>query len=452
MFCKNCGKEINNNSKVCEFCGEKITFSFENAFFIKVKEKFLSNKKITTIGSICLVSILILVIIFSNISRGISKNDIKKYYLENDCLDENEIIKRIEILSKEETSNDELKLSTIIVTEDEEYRYIKEGGVICYKNSNGWEIRNVFSEHHSDYDVEPLKGITEKSIKETLAGTSVTINNEIWNISENNISSIKIEKHATRLKEKKDFLTISIVIEDSVQEAKGELNLEYSFDKKWNLDKCTENGKFTATTKSGKELNITEEILFLNLDQQKFKFGIENSTQDFTINKNELSNLKINEQVVTDKGKSIEYKCSGTITKKFATFILDVSIVYYYSDQWEFQNFSATAKCESTNINSTLKGTNSYGWSCRLILSAFDAKGNINGSYYYDGNSANKGHSFIVSGNFDLETFKLKLEPGTIISKPFSYYKANILQGYLDIDNGALVFYDGIQKITLGLN
>ena len=126
--------------------------------------------------------------------------------------------------------------------------------------------------------------------------------------------------------------------------------------------------------------------------------------------------------------------------------------MYYYSDQWEFQNFSATAKCEATNISGTLKGTNSYGWPCRLILSDFDANGNINGSYYYDGNSANKGHSFNVSGNLDLETFRLKLEPGTIISKPFSFYKANILQGCLDIDNGTLIFYDDIQKITFELN
>lgn len=452
MFCKKCGKTINDNSEVCEFCGEKIAFSLKNDIFIKVKEKLLSNKRITIIGSICLVSILILVIIFSNISKGISKNDIKKYYLENHSLGENENIKSIEIISKEEMSNGDLKISAIIVTEDEEYRYIKEGGVVCYKTSNGWEIRNAFTEYHSDYDIEPLKGITEKGIKETLDGASVTIDDEIWDIDDNNISSIKIEKQDTSLKEKKDFLSVSVVLEDSVQEAKGKFDLEYTFDKKWNLDKCTENGKFTSTTKPGKELNITEDILASNLYQQKIKFGIENSTQDFTIYKNELSNLKINEQVVSDKGKSIEYKCSGTITKKFATFILDVSIVYYYSGRWEFQNFSATAKCESTNISGTLKGTNVYGWPCRLILSGVDAKGDINGSYYYDGNSANKGHSFNVSGNLDLETFTLKLKPGTIISKPFSFYKANILQGYIDIDNGTLIFYDDIQKITLGLN
>ena len=452
MFCKNCGKEINDNSKTCEFCGEATTYSFKNDLFVKVKEKILLNKKVAIIGSICLVATLILAIIISNISKGITENDIKKYYLEHNCLDENEIIKSVEIISKEKTPNDDLEICAIIVTEDEEYRYIQDGGVICYKDSKGWKIRNAFSEHPSDYDVEPLNGIAENAIKETLSGTSVTIDNEIWDINENNISSIKIEKRDTRLNEKKDFLTVSVVIEDYVQEAKGTFNIEYSFDEKWNLDKCTEQGKFTATTKAGKELNITEDILASSLDQRKFKYGVTNSAQDFTINKNELSNLKIDEQIVTDKGKSIEYQCSGNITKNFATFILNVSIVYCYSGQWEFQNFSATAKCESVNISGTLKGTNSYGWPCRLVLSSFGANGNINGSYYYDGNSANKGHSFNVSGNLDLETFKLKLEPGTIISKPFSSYKANVLQGYLNIDDETLIFNDGTQQITLGLN
>lgn len=446
MYCKNCGKEITGDKKVCDFCGEK------NDFLFKIKDKILSNKKITIIGSICLIALLILVIVLTETSKGINKNDIKKYYLENDCLDKNEVIKGIEIVSKEETEDGKLKISTVIVTEDGECRYTQEGGVICYKSSKGWEIQNVFSEHSSDYDVEPLKGISEKNIKETLDGTSVTIDNEIWTVSESNISNIKIKNQNTNLKEKKDSLSVSIIIDDSVQQAKVSFNLKYSFDRKWNLEKLTENGKFTVSTKPGKELNITEEDIISDLDQKKLKFGNDTSSQDFTIKKNELSDLKINEKVITDKGKSVNYICSATVTKDFSTFYLDVSIAYYYSQHWEFQNFSATAKCESVNINGTLQGTNTYGWPCRLVLSSFDTNGNISGSYYYDGYSGNKGHSFNVSGNLDLKTFKLRLEPGTIISKPFSFYKAHTLEGYLDIEKEAFVFYDDSQKITLGLN
>lgn len=451
MYCKKCGKQINDTSKVCEFCGGKIAFSFKSDIFLKFKEKVLSNRKLAIIGSVGLLIILITIIIFSNISKGISKNDIKKYYLENHSLGENEIIKSVEIISKEELSNGDLKISTIIITEDDEYRYIKEGGVFCYKTSKGWEIRNSFIEHPSDYDIEPLNGVTEETVKKSLIGSSLTIDNEVWDITKNNISSIKIDKQDTDLKEGKDSLSVSIVIDDSVQEAKGKLNLEYSFDEKWYL-KSTKNEEFTTITKAGKELNITENTLASNLEQKKFNFGKENSTQEFTINISEISNLKINEQIISDKGKSIEYKCSGIITKKFATFILEANIIYHYSSQWEFQSFSATAKCESVTISGTLNGTNLYGWSCRLILNNFESNGNINGSYYYDGNSANNGHSYNVSGNLNLETFELKLEPGTIISKPNSLYKANKLQGYLDIDDEALIFYDGIYKITLALN
>lgn len=450
MFCKKCGKEIQDNSKVCEFCGERIAFYLKDDLLLKVKEKVMSNKKIAIIGVGCLAAIIALVILITNISNGIGENDIKSYYLENDCLDEDEIIKSIDIVSKEETTDGKLKLSMVMVTEDDECRYIQEGGVICYKTSEGWEIQNTFSEHPSDYEIEPLKGIDEEDIKETLEGFSITIDDEIWSIYESNISDIKIEKQDTNLKDKQDSIMVSIVISDVVQEAKGKLDLKYSFDRKWELDSSSENGSFTVSTKAGKELELTADTLISNIDNKKFVYGLENSTQDFTIKKDELSNFKINDTIVSEKGSKIEYKCSGNITKSFATFTLDTTITYTYTDNWEYQSFSASAKCDKVNIQGTLKGTNLYGWPCKLVLSSSDEQGNMSGAYYYEGNSANKGHSYYVSGSLDLERFTFKLEPGEIISKPFSFYKADVLQGYIKIDDGIFMFNDsGTIKLTL---
>ena len=60
----------------------------------------------------------------------------------------------------------------------------------------------------SEWSIKPLKGITEKSIKETLEGETISVDGEEWLIEKSNIKDLKINKQSTDIKNKKDKVAV----------------------------------------------------------------------------------------------------------------------------------------------------------------------------------------------------------------------------------------------------
>ena len=76
MFCKNCGKELENTAKYCQYCGSEFIKEKHVAFipcckniFEKIKtsqllkSEFYKNNKKVTISFICVVILLLLLVI-----------------------------------------------------------------------------------------------------------------------------------------------------------------------------------------------------------------------------------------------------------------------------------------------------------------------------------------------------------------------------------------------------
>jgi len=81
MFCSNCGKEIDENSKFCPNCGKEMLLSSEKDNKDEPKEKKVKNKKKVIIFSIIsiLIIISISIIVFSRVVIN-NKNNKKEEY------------------------------------------------------------------------------------------------------------------------------------------------------------------------------------------------------------------------------------------------------------------------------------------------------------------------------------------------------------------------------------
>ncbi len=56
---------------------------------------------------------------------------------------------------------------------------------------------------------------------------NLTVDNEIWYVSEDNIKSISVDNHETDLEAETDQVTVSLTVDDLVEEAEGQLVIDY---------------------------------------------------------------------------------------------------------------------------------------------------------------------------------------------------------------------------------
>ena len=117
-----------------------------------------------------------------------------------------------------------------VKTEKENISYEKEVDVTYYKFDNGWSIQDVTVNDKKDWIIEPLAGVDEEQIKESVISQTVSNGEETWDIESDEISKISIKEQDTDLQEGKDTVTIEIVLNGEVEDAEGILKAEYEFD------------------------------------------------------------------------------------------------------------------------------------------------------------------------------------------------------------------------------
>lgn len=358
-------------------------------------------------------------------------------YTRSNLFDEDEEIKSLEITDRvtEKDNNLDVVYCTV-TTMDANCSYEKDFVLTyTYDKNNGWVLDYVSVNDSDEWTICPLAGVAEDEISASLNGEVIYANGEVWLISKNNISSIDIDKHNTDLKGKTDTVTVTLTIDDIVEEATGALVLNYIFDEEWELESISGNDTFTAQTKSGMELNVTEEALIAVLAEETIEYGAPkegvystSQLQTISINKDEISDFVIENYESLDKGTEQRFTCSCTLTKNNAEFTIDAIISYYYisSEGWVLQPIPITAECISVNIEGEWSGTYTgapYSGTAVLTITSIEEDGTISGIYSYTPEVISKYSehgSYEVSGKIDFTTMLVGLTAGDWIEKPTS--------------------------------
>lgn len=355
-------------------------------------------------------------------------------YSKAEFLAENEKIVNMTLEKRETEKDKDLDVVWCTVTTEDDRCSYEKGLVLTYNyyDEGGWILDLVSVNNKSEWVITPLTGASNDEISASLNGINITADNEIWYVSQDNIKNISIDNQETNLDAKTDTVMVSLTVDDLVEEAIGQLKIQYTFNDGWVVDSISGTESFTANFKPGLELNITDETLLNELSGETFEYGIteetifwtSNDLQTISINKSDLSGFEVESHDSFNKGTVQKYVCSCVLTKPHAEFALNIGIAYSYIDGWNMEPISIEAKCTTATIEGMWKGTYRdvpYNGTCELTITGVDADGTINAIYSYNPevtNDFSEAGSYHVSGTIDLSTLLITLEAGEWIEQP----------------------------------
>lgn len=311
------------------------------------------------------------------------------------------------------------------VTEKEDISYKKEVTINYYLDKKGWIYQNAVVEDERSWIVEPLKGVNEKEIAESLIGERIKLEaDENWHIVDGELASVTIKQQKTDLEGKKDEVLAEIVLDGEVETVKGTVSLDYGFDREWKLQSMVTDQVETEMI-AGKDLEISEKVLLNELDGYTFLYGGSDYVykQEITIEQEEVSDLVIDSHRKTEKGKKqeIEYHCVYH-TERVA-FDLNVKVCYLYQGEWTKQYLDVEAEAKSVDLLGTWSGRYSdapYKGNSVLEITEVDGD-HIQAVYYYKPDVISKfseAGSYYVAGTIDRKTLLFRLEAGDWLEMP----------------------------------
>lgn len=390
----------------------------------------------------CIIAGSVMLMMFALAGCGAKVADEEKIqtdltsYKQNDFLAADEKITEI-VIDKRQTDKDD-KIDTVwcsVQTEDARCVYEKDF-TLTYSlyDEGGWMLDDVSVNNRSEWVITPLTGISNEEISASLNGISITADNESWYVTKDNIKDISVNNQETNLKDETDVVTVSLTVDDLVEEAKGELVINYIFrNGGWVMDSMSGNENFVADMKTSAALNIDDTALVNAVNGQIFEYG----SQEISVNKDEISDFTVKSQEPSNKGAVQQYICSCILTKPCAVFSLDITVPYYYSEGWNEQAVVINARCTSVDIVGLWSGTNSGDYD-ELNITEMDEKGNISGSYAHRGSSKYNIYSYYVTGTIKLDTLGIYLEAGDVIEEPKSSMKIQDINAYIIIEDSSI--------------
>lgn len=373
----------------------------------------------------------------NNITENNVKTDLETYSKTN-ILGENETIIEVSIVKQETKSEGKEKiLECKVKTQDDQCVYEKTMNLSYDVEKNELTLSKVTVNNKKDWNVTPIAGIPDDKIGDSIVGTEILANGEIWKISGHNIKEIEIEKRDLNLEEKKDLVVVKVVIEDVLQEAKGQLTIEYIFEGEWKIGSIKGNDEFETLNKKESEPLLSDERIINLMNGHSFSYGVGKIVQDIVIKEEEVSEVEKINETTSEKGTCKNYEYSFVVSKKHADFLVTVEVVCLYKDEWDIAVSVKNAECTSIKIGGVWSGEMNRK-ACELNITDFTEDGTIvNGIYtYYNGEG-----SYYVSGSIDLKTLSLNMEPGEEIIVGTNWgnpYGTSRIEAVLNVEEGTI--------------
>ena len=317
----------------------------------------------------------------------------------------------------------------------DDINYKKRADIYYSKDDKGaWKIADVAIVDSSKWETEPRQGVSEKTVEETLSRENIQIDGEPWSFNNGAIKELKIEDQKTDLENQTDSVTVSLVLEDEVENAEGTLNIEYSFNHGWKIDSINGTENIQTVEKPGMELNVEESDLIKAINEAGVYLGDEStglysSHQDIEVDENRIADFEITDTVKGNKGKAVIYLCSFKIIDPCVEIRVESEVPYEHrgAEGWISLPAKNNASVESVNMTGTWVGTYTTigsGGSATLELKQ-NADGTWEGLYTWvpqdDYDGMFPGGSYTVTGQngaMDMNSLVLTLDAGDWVEKP----------------------------------
>lgn len=333
----------------------------------------------------------------------------------------NEEIKEFTIDKRETDKKQGIDLIWCTVTTQDAFVEYQKEAVLTYilDKKEGWILEDIAVEFPSQWEKTPLQGATENNVMKSLYGLSVVVNDETWEVTENNILEMSIVKHNTKLDEGIDIVTVSLKLDSPVEEAEGELQMEYVFDTDWELESIIGDESFSTTMKPQYAFKITNEELIDELVKQELLYG-DRYEQTISIDKELISDFQIVKQESSQKGTNQILECKCRLSKKYVTFDIEANYQYQYEvdNGWSIRQVLVTPQVTSVDLEGQWKGTYveaPWGGTSILNITNYEDDGSVMAEYAYRPEVVDRWStegSYYVEGELDMNTLELSLQAG----------------------------------------
>ncbi len=402
------------------------------------------RKRIALITAVMVCVLMLLTGCSGKISKETVRQDIEP--IVSEILSSDQTIDDIEILEYKSDEKKDTSVSIKVMSSNDVAEYTDYfTATYFYSADKEYVFDTVFQVDKDKSTITPIKGVNQDIITSSLKDTPIGVGEETWYL--NNVTDVTIESQDTNLKENTDTVTVSLTVNDKVQQAKGKLKLEYEFTNKWELTNVSQDGEFTASDKPDCALEITDEDLLAELVKNKVTICADTSnSQTLAMTEAEISDFEVYDEITGERGSLRKYFCKATLTKSNTKISLDAQIMYVYDGSWLLQPVVITAKVESVDIEGEWNGTYTgtpFSGKASLDIEEVTEDGKVKGVYSYTPDTITKNNqagSYKVSGTIDMTSLTMKLDAGDWVvkdSSALSVTKTDIT-AVMDLENAEI--------------
>ena len=402
------------------------------------------RKRIASFTAVMVCVLMLLTGCSGKISEETIRQDIEP--IVSEILSSDQTIDDIEILEYKSDEKKDTSVSIKVMSSDDVAEYTDYFmATYLYSADKEYVFDTVFQVDKDKSTITPIKGVTQEIAISSLKSKSIGVGEETWYL--NDVTDVTIESQDTNLKEKTDTVTVSLTVNDKVQQAKGKLKLEYEFTDEWELTNVSQDGEFTVSDKPDCALEITDEDLLAELIKNEVTICADTSnSQTLTMTEAEISDFEVYKESVEARGSTKRYFCKATLTKPNAKISLDAQIMYVYEGSWLLQPVVITAKVESIDIEGEWNGTYTgtpFSGKDSLDIEEVTEDGKVKGVYSYTPDTITKNSqagSYKVSGTIDMTSLTMKLDAGDWVVKDSSALSVTKIDitAVMDLENAEI--------------
>mgnify|MGYP004664516573 FL=1 len=315
-----------------------------------------------------------------------------------------------------------------VTTEKDDISYEK-GVVLDYYlyDKAGWMLDNYTVDDSEKWVVRPLKGVDENTITNNLAGQTVTVDGEEWEIMASEITKVSIQNEDTDLEKKTSQVTLTVQLDGEVETVEGTLIADYEFDRAWKLKNLYAKDSLRAEVKDGKALDVSADSILDDIQNPEIKYGVSGAIQKVTISKDEVEDFSVDGQQSKSKGTEQTIQCSAKLIKSNVTFNVAINAEYVYENgAWNCYQIDPVLTFDSAELQGEWKGTYIKGGGNGVaVLEITEVDGNnLKGTYSYTPYKTNKWSqpgSYEVEGEFVPDGLLVTLKAGDWVNEPEKY-------------------------------
>ena len=344
------------------------------------------------------------------VDEDIIRDAVKSSFLSsNDTIDEFEILERkTDKNQKTDSSFCKIKYNDKNISYEEYYQvdYILFG--------EKWVFNNAYPYKEKEWLSAPMTGVSEDFIRESIIGIQIPIDNENWEVTSENVQSIKIVSQDTQLEQKTDSIIAAVELSSEVLTAKGEITLDFVFDNLWTVKKANVSKNFKSSYIKGKEFKPTSEELITKIVE--CPLPVKSIDQEIEIKAEDVSGFAIKNTTISNRGTNQTLECVFTVDKPMLSIETIATLDYYYESDygWVFQEIVNEGKIKSVNLNN-LKGrwtgyigdvsTSAADTQCIMDITEVADDGKIKATLQYP----SQNYSCITEGFFDVNHLTISL-------------------------------------------